>query len=261
MVYWDCKDASCLQATGINIKNLNLVWRSNRKAWMTSEIMKEWLRWFDMRMTGRQVVLLMDNFSAHEAAIASINASPSPLKNTLIIWLPPGSTSQYQPLDQGIIQAWKILWKNNGWGIRVWDIEIKPSIIENCFNKALQERRISGDFSHHEDIQEISSKLEQLRLKSRINDLMDIDQFLNPIDEVVEDSIEQLDDQILAQFGPEIEAESDEEIEVLPRITISEALEALKRLRLYEEQQEEGDSELIKALDRHEKLITGRKAS
>lgn len=253
---------------------------------MTSEIMKEWLRWFDMRMTGRQVVLLMDNFSAHEAAIASINASPSPLKNTLIIWLPPGSTSQYQPLDQGIIQAWKILWKKQWvnylcsqfdagddplrsmnvlkairWGIRVWDIEIKPSIIENCFNKALQERRISGDFSHHEDIQEISSKLEQLRLKSRINDLMDIDQFLNPIDEVVEDSIEQLDDQILAQFGPEIEAESDEEIEVLPRITISEALEALKRLRLYEEQQEEGDSELIKALDRHEKLITGRKAS
>lgn len=44
-------------------------------------------------MTGRKVALLMDNFSAHQAAVADILASKTPLKNTLIIWLPTNSTS------------------------------------------------------------------------------------------------------------------------------------------------------------------------
>jgi DDE superfamily endonuclease len=35
---------------------------------MENGIMKEWLRWFDNR-AGRKVLLLMDNFSAHEMAV------------------------------------------------------------------------------------------------------------------------------------------------------------------------------------------------
>ncbi|KAL1960497.1 hypothetical protein VTO42DRAFT_7796 [Malbranchea cinnamomea] len=61
---------------------------------------------------------------------------------------------------------------------------------------------------------------------------MDIDQFIDPKDEVVEDDIERLDEQILVQFGPEIEVESDEETEVLPKISNADALEVLKKLRL-----------------------------
>ena len=48
---------------GINVENLGCVWRSNKKAWMTGEIFKEWLIWFDKKMAGRKVVLLLDNFS------------------------------------------------------------------------------------------------------------------------------------------------------------------------------------------------------
>lgn len=51
----------------------------------------------------------MDNFSAHEAAFEAIE---SQLQNTLIIWLPPNSTTRYQPLDQGIIRTWKAHWKH-----------------------------------------------------------------------------------------------------------------------------------------------------
>lgn len=93
------------RAAGVNINNLNLVWRSNGKGWMTCEIFEEWLRWFDIRMAGRRVILLMDNFSAHITAAEKIACSAFPLQSTEIIWLPPNTTSHYQPLDQGIIRT------------------------------------------------------------------------------------------------------------------------------------------------------------
>ena len=40
------------RAAGINIQNFNLVWRSNQKAWMTTQIFIEFLCWFDNKMAG-----------------------------------------------------------------------------------------------------------------------------------------------------------------------------------------------------------------
>ena len=60
---------------------------------MTTQIFIEFIYWFDLRMTGQKVALLMDNFSAYQAAVADILASKTLLKNTLIIWLPTNSTS------------------------------------------------------------------------------------------------------------------------------------------------------------------------
>ena len=57
---------------GVKIQNLPLIWRSNKKAWMTGAIYKEWLFWFDQQMKGRQVALLIDGFSAHYAGNRSI---------------------------------------------------------------------------------------------------------------------------------------------------------------------------------------------
>ena len=58
-------------------------------------------------MSGRNVILLMDNFSAHELAVENIEKAGG-LQNTKIIWLPNNSTSLHQPLDQGIIKNVKI---------------------------------------------------------------------------------------------------------------------------------------------------------
>lgn len=58
---------------------------------MTIQIFIEFLRWFDMKMNGRKVALLIDNFSAHQAAAAEILASQQLLQSTLIIWLPANS--------------------------------------------------------------------------------------------------------------------------------------------------------------------------
>src|SRR6266487_5419686 len=71
---------------------------------MNQFIMKEWLTEFYAYIgSERCVVLLMDNFSAHEA---SVEQHP-PLQNIRIVWLPANSTSRYQPLDQGIINSLK----------------------------------------------------------------------------------------------------------------------------------------------------------
>jgi hypothetical protein len=156
------KNPRAFTTTGININNLNIRWKSNSKAWMTSEIFEDWLRWFDASMRHRKVVLLLDNFSAHESAVKAINNS-LPLQNTLIIWLPPNSTSRFQPLDQGIINTWKAYWKRQWvkfivsefdegrdpmlsmnvlkavqWGIQAWELDISASTIKNCFQKGSQ---------------------------------------------------------------------------------------------------------------------------
>ena len=46
------KNPHAFRAAGINIRNFNLVWRSNQKAWMTTQIFIEFLHWFDRKMTG-----------------------------------------------------------------------------------------------------------------------------------------------------------------------------------------------------------------
>jgi hypothetical protein len=55
-----------------------------------------------MRIQGKQALLLMDNFSAHELAVEQLKESML-LTNTRVMFYPPNATSIYQPLDQGII--------------------------------------------------------------------------------------------------------------------------------------------------------------
>lgn len=52
--------------------NLNMVWRHNQKGWMTGAIFVEYLRWFNQRMAGRKVALVMDGFSAHHAGLGML---------------------------------------------------------------------------------------------------------------------------------------------------------------------------------------------
>lgn len=94
-------------AANVHFNALRRFWRNNGTAWMTTPIVAEWLRWFDNYVAGRKVLLLLDNFAAHTAAVDAIQLLGQPLQNTVICWLPPNSTLAHQPLDQGIIKAWK----------------------------------------------------------------------------------------------------------------------------------------------------------
>jgi hypothetical protein len=74
---------------------------SNKKAWMNTTFMCEWLQKFFSHIGSIWEVLpTMDNFSAHYSAIEL-----SPPSNIRICWLPTNSTSRFQPLDQGIFRT------------------------------------------------------------------------------------------------------------------------------------------------------------
>lgn len=279
------KNPQAFRAAGINIQNLDLVWRSNQKAWITTKIFMEFLRWFDRQMTGRSVVLLMDNFSAHQAALAEIYTSGYLLQNTLIIWLPAHSTSRYQPLDQGIIHSWKMHWKRYWvcyilhefeanwnplstinilkairWGIRSWKFDVSQQTIQNCFKKALDSQQPYQEPIDSTVMNKIQQIFSLLQLSTPIQDLMDIKAFLNPADEVIQDSPNEVDNQILAQYAPaEEKDDSDEELEILPKVSSDEAIRAIQQLHLYEEQQAEGSSTFIHELDKHEQVLWSRK--
>ncbi len=142
----------------VNIEAMGCWWRSNAKAWMTIPIMIEWLHRFYQHIGQRSVLLLMDNFSAHTAAVQL--AQPPP--NIRIQYLPPNATSRFQPLDQGIIANTKVFYRQqylryliDGWdqglndsqgsitvyhAIRwisqAWHHDVSQNTINACFAKS-----------------------------------------------------------------------------------------------------------------------------
>lgn len=86
-------------------KDFNLWWRHNKSSWMTSVIFEEMLKSFNSKMKtqGRQVLLFLDNAPCHPNLI---------LSNVKLIFFSPNTTSQCQPLDQGIIKSFKVHYRN-----------------------------------------------------------------------------------------------------------------------------------------------------
>ena len=71
-------------------------WRWNKKVWMNTLIMIEWLKSFYQHIrTTQQILLMMDNFRAHYTAAEQHPPPP----NIRICWLPANSTNRFQPLD------------------------------------------------------------------------------------------------------------------------------------------------------------------
>ncbi|EED18817.1 transposon, putative [Talaromyces stipitatus ATCC 10500] len=264
----------------INIENLCCLWRSNGQAWMTSDIFKEWLLWFDSKMEGRKVVLLLDKFSAHQIAAQKVSTK---LQNTLILWLP-ACPEMPCPLVENIIDVWKIHWKREWlrymnlefgrdsdptvtmtilmavrWAITAWNVDLDPQTVVHYFRKAL-EVGVVEEINHSHLINNIAAGLENLRLAHRLNDIMDVNEYLNCPDEKVNDGIIDIDSIVLSQFlrSGDIDEEDDGPEVSIPLISTSDALQSLYTLRLYEEQQDVGDRELIMHLMRFERILQAR---
>ncbi len=59
---------------------------------MMREFFLEWLKGFDLHVSGRKVLLIMDNFNGH----IPLDRLPNhiQLKNTIVFYLPPNATSK-----------------------------------------------------------------------------------------------------------------------------------------------------------------------
>ncbi|XP_052221853.1 tigger transposable element-derived protein 6-like [Dreissena polymorpha] len=88
-----------------DVSRLPVMWRHNKKAWMTRALFTEWVQLFNQRMrrARRNVLLLLDNAPSHPPDLQ--------LTNVKIVFLPANTTSKLQPLDQGIIQNMKQLYR------------------------------------------------------------------------------------------------------------------------------------------------------
>ena len=102
IVIWKAEKPRCFK--GVDVSKLPVKYFSQANAWMTGEILDEVLTKLNhcLSSCSRSIVLLLDNAGCH----------PHDLKgkysNIRIIFLPPNTTSQIQPLDLGIIQNFKV---------------------------------------------------------------------------------------------------------------------------------------------------------
>jgi hypothetical protein len=256
-------------------------WRSNKKAWMNTTIMCEWLQEFYSHIgSTREVLLTMDNFSPHYSAI---ELSPPP-SNIRICWLPANSTSRFQPLDQGIIQNFKAYYKRQWlqftleqyeseidpqstinirlairWILRSWNNEVTNTTIYNCFRKSTL---ISTPISLPTPLlpNGISELYKEVIRVGNIQDAMAISNFLNPIDEEKEeDEGEASPDSLLQEVIEEhlgVQATPEEEdTEVLqPQYTPKDALRAIQVLVECAETTENLPSKYIRSLENLEAI-------
>ena len=139
----------------ISSTHLPVSWTWNKKAWMTSQLFEDWIKGFNRRMSrqGRSVILFLDNAPSHPRDLE--------LSHVKLVFLPPNCTSVLQPLDHGIIQNVKLLYRKRmlrhvlnqvdssdsasdcARSVTVLDAcqwlaasvnEIKPSTVEKCFS-------------------------------------------------------------------------------------------------------------------------------
>jgi hypothetical protein len=299
------KNPRCFK--GIKIKNLDLEWRSNAKAWMTGKIFREWLIWFNKRMTARQVLLLVDGFSAHEAGLNLLEEEGIEIANVKVVFLPTNATSLCQPLDQGIIRAWKAYYRRQWlkfaiqeyeaeqdpdnrmnvlqalrWSMKAWDEDITGTTIANCWLKSRvlgpkygPQTRIEAekngwkeavkqdDGRINEAINEIQVSIQKLSDSGRIRDAMAISQFINPSDEIIDDEDDEILERVVEAYaeGNERDHETDEEEVNIVSVKTPEALTALSTLRLFAEQREYGDRELIRQLNHFERVVRTHEAN
>ena len=230
---------------------------------MNGDISKQYLLWFDNQMVGRQVLLLMDGFSAHHAGLNVIQADEAlALRHTRVEFLPENCTSLYQPLDQGIINSVKVHYKKQWlqymldksmdghdpvntitllhavhWIHSAWDQTRLETIIVNCWRKTGLFGNVFGPEKRPEDWDEATELLRRVAQVGQIRDTMSIDDFLCPEDEdfcaltsdEMLDSIAESYSQILDE-----ETSSQDEEELEQPISVNEACQFLEKVILFE---------------------------
>ncbi|XP_023210893.1 tigger transposable element-derived protein 1-like, partial [Centruroides sculpturatus] len=90
---------------------LPVIWKSNRKAWVTAFLFEDWFghhfipeveRYCQSKQISSKVMLIIDNTPGHPPT-TSTNFDP----RVKVVFLPPNTTSLLQPMDHGVIKTFK----------------------------------------------------------------------------------------------------------------------------------------------------------
>jgi len=198
---------------------------------MTDLIFQQYLIQFN-NYVGRKVLLIIDNALSHIWENLQ-------LPNLEIITLPPNTTSKLQPLDAGIIVAFKchylkhqLSWTldqlDDGrnpfkvdqlmamkWINRTWN-SLLPSTFQNCWRHT---NLITNNTSSEEILDEIvvfASEYEYAIEQFKIHNAMSLEDFLNPVEETTFTHEMLTDDEILEIVQYVEEDEEQERAEEIP---------------------------------------------
>lgn len=238
---------------GVHLENLKIFWKANRNAWMNTEIMTEWLDKFNRKMKRqkRKVLLFLDNATCHPQL---------ELSNVQLIFLPPNTSSVCQPLDLGVIQNFKMLYKKKllrhviskidsiedaTQGVQVsvldaifWIISsinsIRADTVKRCFFHAGFASETQADSDDMEDtsrLQEIQNLVEILSKDVNAEEYLTLDEDLptsnvdTDIQTIIASRVKKQED-----VSEEDDDDDDEQEENVPSLTHLEALNLLKQV-------------------------------
>ena len=167
------------------------------------------------------------------------------------------------------------------WGVAAWE-DVTPTTIRNAWTISNLKRQEGRPIDQDEDeewqtaltkdnrlfdsmLAVMEQQIKDLERQNRIQSAMDIGTFINPAHERVDDKDLDEDDfeeSLIEIYGTgfvERDHETDEEDVTVDPIGEDAALKLLSDLRLYEEQQVDGDEDVISQLNKYERNILVRK--
>jgi len=262
----------------INTTRLPAIYKSNKKAWMNTILFKEWIHWLDIQVK-RPILLVMDNFSAHTMDYN--------LKNIKTLFLPPNTTTKLQPLDAGIIHAFKAHYRKL-YGLQLlqdlntnatklghinvlnalflaseaWE-SVNTKTIYNCFKHTGLFHQYNTENSNlNAQLQQLQEELQQVQLQLPMAIRMDINTLLNSPLEAAR-SVDILTDEdiidLVSQEEEEISLEEQEEI--VPAINTTAAIQNIKELQQFVLEKVENDEKAKQYSSQLQKLLIDLQSS
>jgi len=83
----------------IKVSQLPVIWVSNQKDWIISRLIQDWIGENNKQMHSKKILIFLANATSH--------ITDMPVNNVILKFLPANTTSAIQPVDQGIIRAFK----------------------------------------------------------------------------------------------------------------------------------------------------------
>jgi hypothetical protein len=101
LVFGNAAHPCALKEHWTDTKHLSLEWHSNKKAWITHKIFKEWLEYMNhmIRTQNQKILLLVDNATSHSVTKV--------MSNVTVKFIPQNITFEVQLSYQGSTQAAK----------------------------------------------------------------------------------------------------------------------------------------------------------